>query len=156
MERNFLRKILSAIIAPYLQKNPTAASVLDLIREHEQGPLVYDHVAFRTFAARNPSQFVSNEIFNYSVATGNRDNVDLCCCYCVRSMAVGSTQSGRYFLIWATRPEMNCVFQLKSFGQYGSHRQIACWNTKEMACLDPFQEFLSLSFLWMSSQQTRR
>jgi len=44
-----LRSILSAMVKPYLTKNPTAVAALDLIRKHDGGPLCYDHFAFRTF-----------------------------------------------------------------------------------------------------------
>ncbi len=37
---------------PYLIKNPTAMTALDLIRTHVDGPLCYDHFAFRTFGVR--------------------------------------------------------------------------------------------------------
>ncbi|CAK9263208.1 unnamed protein product [Sphagnum jensenii] len=44
-----LRGLLSAMVKPYLIKNPTAMTALDLIRTHVGGPLCYDHFAFRTF-----------------------------------------------------------------------------------------------------------
>jgi hypothetical protein len=47
-----LRGLLSAMVKPYLIKNPTAMTALDLIRTHVGGPLCYDHFAFRTFGVR--------------------------------------------------------------------------------------------------------
>lgn len=44
-----MRSLLSAIVRPYLTKNPTAVAALDLIRKHDGGPVCYDHFAFRTF-----------------------------------------------------------------------------------------------------------
>jgi hypothetical protein len=40
------------MVKPYLIKNPTAMTALDLIRTHVDGPLCYDHFAFRTFGVR--------------------------------------------------------------------------------------------------------
>ena len=50
-----LRSILSAMVKPYLTKNPTAVAALDLIRKHDGGPLCYDHFAFRTFGVSQGS-----------------------------------------------------------------------------------------------------
>lgn len=44
-----MRSLLSAMVKPYLVKNPTAVAALDLIRKHDGGPICYDHFAFRTF-----------------------------------------------------------------------------------------------------------
>jgi hypothetical protein len=44
-----LRTMLAGMVKPYLGKNPTASSALELIRKHDQGPVCYDHFAFRTF-----------------------------------------------------------------------------------------------------------
>ncbi|KAG0626980.1 hypothetical protein M758_2G165500 [Ceratodon purpureus] len=44
-----MRSLLSAMVKPYLMKNPTAVAALDLIRKHDGGPVCYDHFAFRTF-----------------------------------------------------------------------------------------------------------
>lgn len=44
-----MRSLLSAMVKPYLVKNPTAVAALDLIRKHDGGPVCYDHFAFRTF-----------------------------------------------------------------------------------------------------------
>jgi len=44
-----MRSLLSAMVRPYLLKNPTAVAALDLIRKHDGGPVCYDHFAFRTF-----------------------------------------------------------------------------------------------------------
>eukprot|EP00897_Mesotaenium_endlicherianum_P007292 jgi/Mesen1/6591/ME000338S05766 len=48
-----LRTLLKAIIQPYLQRNPTAGVAMDLLQRQQQheGPLCYDHLAFRTFDA---------------------------------------------------------------------------------------------------------
>ena len=54
-----LRSILSAMVKPYLMKNPTAVAALDLIRKHDGGPLCYDHFAFRTFGvSQGPSSLM--------------------------------------------------------------------------------------------------
>ncbi|KAH9322796.1 hypothetical protein KI387_017435 [Taxus chinensis] len=45
----FFRKVLEATENIYLNKNPTATSVLDLVRRYDGGQLCYDHFAFRTF-----------------------------------------------------------------------------------------------------------
>ncbi|BBN05576.1 hypothetical protein MPTK1_3g14320 [Marchantia polymorpha subsp. ruderalis] len=44
-----LRNLLSGIVKPYLEKNPTAVTALQLIRKEDPGPVCYDHFAFRTF-----------------------------------------------------------------------------------------------------------
>lgn len=44
-----MRSLLSAMVKPYLVKNPTAVAALDLIRKYDGGPVCYDHFAFRTF-----------------------------------------------------------------------------------------------------------
>ncbi|CAM6089716.1 unnamed protein product [Calypogeia fissa] len=44
-----LRKLLAGAVKPYLKKNPTASAALELIRKQDQGPICYDHFAFRTF-----------------------------------------------------------------------------------------------------------
>eukprot|EP00249_Psilotum_nudum_P009649 c22065_g1_i1 orf=482-1714(-) len=49
MEAPFLRNVLAAMVKHYLKKNLTAVAALDVIREHDGGPLCYDHFAFRTF-----------------------------------------------------------------------------------------------------------
>jgi hypothetical protein len=44
-----LRTMLAGMVKPYLKKNPTASVALELIRKQDQGPICYDHFAFRTF-----------------------------------------------------------------------------------------------------------
>lgn len=49
-----LRNLLSGIVKPYLEKNPTAVTALQLIRKEDPGPVCYDHFAFRTFGVSLP------------------------------------------------------------------------------------------------------
>ena len=44
-----MRSVISAIVKPYLEKNPTAMAALDIIRKHNKASICYDHFAFRTF-----------------------------------------------------------------------------------------------------------
>ncbi|KAL3692380.1 hypothetical protein R1sor_006031 [Riccia sorocarpa] len=44
-----MRKLLSGFVKPYLEKNPTAVTALELIRKEDVGPVCFDHFAFRTF-----------------------------------------------------------------------------------------------------------
>jgi hypothetical protein len=57
-----LRGLLSAMVKPYLIKNPTAMTALDLIRTHVGGPLCYDHFAFRTFGVRDELRFPAKKV----------------------------------------------------------------------------------------------
>ncbi|KAG8366297.1 hypothetical protein BUALT_Bualt17G0061700 [Buddleja alternifolia] len=46
---SFFRNILSSIETVYLNKNPTAKSILELVRSAVNDRICYDHFAFRTF-----------------------------------------------------------------------------------------------------------
>lgn len=46
---SFFRNILSAMEAVYLSRNPTAKSILELVRSADDDHICYDHFAFRTF-----------------------------------------------------------------------------------------------------------
>ncbi|GLJ31683.1 hypothetical protein SUGI_0636680 [Cryptomeria japonica] len=45
----FFRKALESMEKIYLNKNPTASAILDLVHRCDGGQLCYDHFAFRTF-----------------------------------------------------------------------------------------------------------
>uniref|UniRef100_A0A0A0KJ38 2-oxoadipate dioxygenase/decarboxylase n=1 Tax=Cucumis sativus TaxID=3659 RepID=A0A0A0KJ38_CUCSA len=46
---SFLRNVLASMEAVYLRRNPTAKSVLELVRSVHGDTICYDHIAFRTF-----------------------------------------------------------------------------------------------------------
>ncbi|KAL1355103.1 hypothetical protein HN51_007138 [Arachis hypogaea] len=45
----FLRGVLESMQSVYLNRNPTAEAILELVHSAENNPLCYDHLAFRTF-----------------------------------------------------------------------------------------------------------
>lgn len=45
----FLRSVLESMEIVYLNRNPTAKAVLDLVRSAGEDQICYDHLAFRTF-----------------------------------------------------------------------------------------------------------
>lgn len=46
---SFFRSVLTSMEAVYLNKNPTAKSILDLVRSVDGDQICYDHFAYRTF-----------------------------------------------------------------------------------------------------------
>ncbi|KAL0557335.1 hypothetical protein IC582_005871 [Cucumis melo] len=46
---SFLRNVLASMEAVYLSRNPTAKSILELVRSAHDDTICYDHIAFRTF-----------------------------------------------------------------------------------------------------------
>lgn len=56
---SFFRNILSAMETVYLNRNPTAKKILELVHSAENEPICYDHFAFRTFG-------VTISVFNFS------------------------------------------------------------------------------------------
>lgn len=46
---SFLRSVLASMETVYLNRNPTAKSVLELVRSFDGDHICYDHLAFRTF-----------------------------------------------------------------------------------------------------------
>eukprot|EP00262_Sarcandra_glabra_P020407 TRINITY_DN80_c0_g3_i1.p1 TRINITY_DN80_c0_g3~~TRINITY_DN80_c0_g3_i1.p1 ORF type:complete len:347 (+),score=56.61 TRINITY_DN80_c0_g3_i1:144-1043(+) len=51
MAESFFRSVLSSMEKVYLSRNPTANTILDLVRSSDGDPICYDHFAFRTFGA---------------------------------------------------------------------------------------------------------
>uniref|UniRef100_A0A0D6QWC2 2-oxoadipate dioxygenase/decarboxylase n=1 Tax=Araucaria cunninghamii TaxID=56994 RepID=A0A0D6QWC2_ARACU len=49
ISETFFRNVLGSMEKIYLTKNPTASSIVDLVRRYDGGQLCYDHFAFRTF-----------------------------------------------------------------------------------------------------------
>lgn len=45
----FFRGVLENIQSVYLNRNPTAKAILELVQSFENNSLCYDHLAFRTF-----------------------------------------------------------------------------------------------------------
>ncbi|XP_075524427.1 2-oxoadipate dioxygenase/decarboxylase, chloroplastic/amyloplastic-like [Primulina tabacum] len=50
---SFFRNVLGAMETVYLNKNPTARAILELVRSVEDDRICYDHLAFRTFGVNN-------------------------------------------------------------------------------------------------------
>ncbi|KAJ3694123.1 hypothetical protein LUZ60_009603 [Juncus effusus] len=48
---SFFRTVISNMEKVYLQRNPTAKAILDLVQSHDGDNICYDHFAFRTFGA---------------------------------------------------------------------------------------------------------
>ncbi|KAI6676797.1 hypothetical protein NL676_037593 [Syzygium grande] len=46
---SFLRKVLENMECVYLNRNPTAKAILELVRSADEDRICYDHLAFRTF-----------------------------------------------------------------------------------------------------------
>ncbi|KAK7282354.1 hypothetical protein RIF29_11046 [Crotalaria pallida] len=46
---DFFRGVLESMQSVYLNRNPTAKAILDLVHSVENNSLCYDHLAFRTF-----------------------------------------------------------------------------------------------------------
>ncbi|KAF0929810.1 hypothetical protein E2562_025948 [Oryza meyeriana var. granulata] len=46
---SFFRTVISAMEKVYLSRNPTAKTILDLVRSYDGDHICYDHFAFRTF-----------------------------------------------------------------------------------------------------------
>lgn len=46
---SFFRNVLASMETVYLNRNPTAKSVLELVRSADSDQICYDHLAFRTF-----------------------------------------------------------------------------------------------------------
>ena len=46
---SFFRIVLASMETVYLDRNPTAKSVLELVRSVDSDRICYDHLAFRTF-----------------------------------------------------------------------------------------------------------
>lgn len=49
---SFFRSVLASMEAIYLNRNPTAKSILELVRSVDNEQICYDHFAFRTFGVR--------------------------------------------------------------------------------------------------------
>jgi hypothetical protein len=45
----FFRAVVSNMENVYLSRNPTAKTILELVRSHDGDNIFYDHFAFRTF-----------------------------------------------------------------------------------------------------------
>jgi len=45
----FFRGVLESMQSVYLNRNPTAKAILELVHSVENNSLCYDHLAFRTF-----------------------------------------------------------------------------------------------------------
>jgi Domain of unknown function (DUF1338) len=45
----FFRTVISNMEKVYLNRNPTAKAILDLVQSHDENHICYDHFAFRTF-----------------------------------------------------------------------------------------------------------
>jgi hypothetical protein len=45
----FFRAVMSNMENVYLSRNPTAKTILELVRSHDGDHIFYDHFAFRTF-----------------------------------------------------------------------------------------------------------
>jgi len=45
----FFRGVLGSMQSVYLNRNPTAKAILELVHSVENNSLCYDHLAFRTF-----------------------------------------------------------------------------------------------------------
>lgn len=50
---SFLRSVLASMEKVYLSRNPTAKSILQLVRSTDTAPICYDHFAFRTFGVED-------------------------------------------------------------------------------------------------------
>ncbi|XP_047963086.1 uncharacterized protein LOC125207682 isoform X1 [Salvia hispanica] len=50
---SFFRNTLSAMENVYLERNPTAKRILDLVHSYEKDHICYDHFAFRTFGVND-------------------------------------------------------------------------------------------------------
>ena len=48
-DETFLRSVLSGMETVYLNRNPTAKAVLELVKSVDGERICYDHFAFRTF-----------------------------------------------------------------------------------------------------------
>lgn len=46
---SFFRSVLASMEAVYLNRNPTAKSILEHVRSVDNDQICYDHLAFRTF-----------------------------------------------------------------------------------------------------------
>ncbi|CAK9137083.1 unnamed protein product [Ilex paraguariensis] len=46
---SFFRSVLASMEAVYLNRNPTAKAILELVRSVDEDQICYDHLAFRTF-----------------------------------------------------------------------------------------------------------
>lgn len=49
VQESFLRSVLESMEIVYVNRNPTAKAVLDLVRSAREDQICYDHLAFRTF-----------------------------------------------------------------------------------------------------------
>lgn len=49
---SFFRSVLASMEAVYLNKNPTAKAILELVHSADGDQICYDHFAFRTFGVR--------------------------------------------------------------------------------------------------------
>ena len=122
-----LRSILSAMVKPYLTKNPTAVAALDLIRKHDGGPICYDHFAFRTFGvSQGPSTIHTNTPFS-SYAKQEVKGFGLITLWTnCRSMDAGSMLCPKYSLILVTRFATSFGFPPRSCVLCGSPLRIIC------------------------------
>lgn len=63
---SFFRNILSAMETVYLNRNPTAKKILELVHSAENDHICYDHFAFRTFGVKfsvSSFSFLINDMF---------------------------------------------------------------------------------------------
>ena len=55
---SFLRRVLENMELVYLNRNPTAEAILELVRSIDGDQLCYDHLAFRTFGVSSSHRLV--------------------------------------------------------------------------------------------------
>lgn len=68
---SFLRSVLASMETVYLNRNPTAKAILELVQSVDSDHICYDHLAFRTFGVC----FVFNFVLGLFIT-------ELCYIYC--------------------------------------------------------------------------
>lgn len=61
---SFFRNVLANMEKVYLDRNPTAKFVLELVQSADDDRICYDHIAFRTFGVYIAFIYMAINIFN--------------------------------------------------------------------------------------------
>ena len=137
-----MRSVLAKMETVYMDRNPTAKAILELVRSAENDRVCYDHFAFRTFGVRSFSLklwFVESKLLTHDLITHFFFPFN-------RWMVTGLIQWPNFSWISATQQRRSWDFPRKNCEPFGSLLPTTPSPRPVVEPTDPCQGYLYPSF----------